>query len=79
LTENSSIKQPEPLTKAFFKDYLMLSKLRLSASVVGTTMIAYVLGVDKLGLTFSWTTLIALTVGGMFVVASSNGFNQIIE
>jgi len=79
LTENSSIKQPEPLTKAFFKDYLMLSKVRLSASVVGTTMIAYVLGVNKLDLTFSWTTLIALTVGGMFVVASSNGFNQIIE
>jgi heme o synthase len=37
------------------------------------------LGVNKLDLTFSWTTLIALTIGGMFVVASSNGFNQIIE
>jgi heme o synthase len=71
---------PEPLTKAFFKDYFMLIKFRLSSSVVGTTIIAYILGTFKLeGATFDWIKLLALALGGMFVVASSNGFNQVYE
>ncbi|MDP2175315.1 MAG: heme o synthase [Bacteroidota bacterium] len=71
---------PEPLTKAFFKDYLMLIKFRLSSSVVGTTIIAYILGTYKLdGVSFDWGKLLALALGGMFVVASSNGFNQVYE
>jgi heme o synthase len=71
---------PEPLTKAFFKDYFMLIKFRLSSSVVGTTIIAYILGTYKLdGVSFDWGKLLALALGGMFVVASSNGFNQVYE
>ncbi|MEZ4803927.1 MAG: heme o synthase [Bacteroidia bacterium] len=72
-------KTPEPLSKAFFKDYLMLSKFRLSVSVVGTTLIAYYLGTVKYGLIFDFMVLFGLCLGGMLVVAASNGFNQVIE
>lgn len=58
----------------------MLIKFRLSSSVVGTTIIAYILGTYKLdGVSFDWGKLLALALGGMFVVASSNGFNQVYE
>lgn len=70
---------PEPLSKAFFKDYMLLSKFRLSMSVVGTTLIAYFLGIDKTGLSVDWITVFGLSLGGMLVTASANGFNQIIE
>ncbi len=58
---------------------MMLSKFRLSSSVVGTTIIAYILSTYKLGLPFEWLKLFGLLVGGMLVVAASNGFNQVIE
>lgn len=57
----------------------MLSKFRLSVSVVGTTLIAYYLGISKNGLPFEFLEFFGLTVGGMLVVAASNGFNQIYE
>jgi len=73
------INAPKIFSKEFFKDYFLLTKFRLSASVVGTTMIAYILSVYKLNLDFSGTKLFGLTLGGMLVVAASNGFNQVIE
>ncbi len=76
-TEN--IIKPEPLSKAYFKDYFLLSKFRLSTTVVGTTLIAYFLGIYKIGISIDWMTVFGLAVGGMFVTASANGFNQIIE
>lgn len=57
----------------------MLSKFRLSISVVGTTMIAYYLGCSMTGMDFSWLKFFGLTLGGMLVVAASNGFNQVYE
>ena len=79
MTDSFSNTSPEPLSKAFFKDYLMLSKFRLSISVVGTTLIAYYLGVKMVGLMFDWLVCFGLGLGGMLVVAASNGFNQIYE
>ena len=79
MTEHSINKQPEQLSKAFFKDYFMLSKVRLSTSVVGTTLITYCLGVAKTAETFSGLKCFGLALGGMLVVAASNGFNQIYE
>jgi len=73
------IVKPEPLSKAYFKDYFQLSKFRLSTTVVGTTLIAYFLGINKTGLPIDWMTLFGLTIGGMLITASANGFNQIIE
>ncbi len=71
--------KPEPLSKAFFKDYMLLSKFRLSTTVVGTTIIAYFLGLNKTGLPVDWIVLFGLTLGGMLVTSSANGFNQIYE
>lgn len=79
LTESKPNFQPEPLSKEFFKDYMMLSKFRLSTSVVGTTLIAYFLGVQMLHMTFDWLKFLGLAVGGMLVVAAANGFNQVYE
>ena len=79
MTDSNINRQPEPLSKEFFKDYLMLSKFRLSTSVVGTTLIAYYLGNKMNGLPFDWMKLFGLAVGGMLVVAASNGFNQVYE
>lgn len=79
MTDSKTNIQPEPLTKAFFKDYLMLSKFRLSTSVVGTTLIAYYLGVSMNHLPGDWLKFFGLTLGGLLVVAASNGFNQVYE
>ncbi len=74
-----NIIKPEPLSKAYFKDYLQLSKFRLSTTVVGTTLIAYFLCIYKLGISIDWMVVFGLTVGGMFVTAAANGFNQVYE
>ncbi len=79
MTEPLNNTTPEPLSKAFFKDYMMLSKFRLSTTVVGTTLIAYYLGIEKNGLPFEGLKFFGLTIGGMLVVAASSGFNQIYE
>jgi heme o synthase len=76
---NSQITTPEPLSKQFFKDYFLLSKFRLSTTVVGTTLICYFLGIQKFGISISWTVVFGLTLGGMLVTAAANGFNQIWE
>ena len=57
----------------------MLSKVRLSTSVVGTTLIAYYLGVHMNHLSGDWLKFFGLSLGGMLVVAASNGFNQVYE
>jgi protoheme IX farnesyltransferase len=79
LTDHSTNKQPQQLSAAFFKDYFMLSKVRLSTSVVGTTLITYCLGVAKTSESFDALKCFGLALGGMLVVAASNGFNQIYE
>ncbi len=79
MTEQTFNTVPEPLSAAYFKDYFMLSKLRLSMSVVGTTLIAYYLGVKKVGLPFDNLQAFGLALGGLLVVAASNGFNQVYE
>lgn len=79
MTNLSAYTTPEPLSKALFKDYMMLSKFRLSTTVVGTTLIAYYLGVSKDQDSFSWLVFFGLALGGMLVTASANGFNQVIE
>lgn len=57
------------------KDYSQLAKLRLSSSVVFSSVAGYLLGVEEV----DYTTLFLLIVGGFFIVASSNGFNQVYE
>lgn len=80
MTDNKLHESPEPLSREYFRDYMMLSKFRLSTSVVGTTLIAYFMSVQiNSFLDFDWMKFFGLAVGGMLVVAASNGFNQIYE
>jgi protoheme IX farnesyltransferase len=50
-------------------------KFRLSATVVFSSAIGYLLGVDTVVL----SDLLLLLVGGILVTGSANGFNQIVE
>jgi protoheme IX farnesyltransferase len=50
-------------------------KFRLSATVVFSSAIGYLLGVD----TVVFSDLFLLLVGGILVTGSANGFNQIVE
>jgi protoheme IX farnesyltransferase len=65
----------QPVLKAKFTDYVQLTKLRLSFSVVFSASAGYLLGVDSV----SASVLVSLIIGGFLVVGASNGFNQIIE
>ena len=57
------------------KYYLQLLKFRLSITVVFSAAAGYLLGVDQ----FLIKDFIFLTIGGLFVTGSANGFNQILE
>jgi len=56
-------------------DILQLSKIRLTASVVFSAIAGFFIA----GGNIQSIDLLYLILGGFFVVASSNGFNQIIE
>jgi len=55
--------------------YAQLFKLKLTTFVVISAVFGYFIGVD----TFVFSELLWLIIGGFFVTASSNSFNQIIE
>src|SRR5699024_2489048 len=57
------------------KDFAEVTKVRLSISVVISSIAGYLLGAD----TISLTTLLLLGIGGYCMVGASNVFNQIIE
>ena len=69
--------QPQ-IKKSLYKDFVEITKARLSISVVVSTIAGYLLGfnVDK---PFQWSVLLLLIVGGYCMVGASNVFNQIIE
>ncbi|MBN4070092.1 protoheme IX farnesyltransferase [Olleya sp. AH-315-F22] len=56
-------------------DFKEITKIRLSLSVVFSSLAGYLLGAD----TVSFYTLVLLAFGGYFMVGASNAFNQIIE
>ncbi|WMI70341.1 heme o synthase [Mangrovimonas sp. YM274] len=58
-----------------FSDFKEITKIRLSVSVVFSSIAGYLLGAESIEL----TTLILLAFGGYFMVGASNAFNQIIE
>lgn len=65
--------QATPVT--FFRDFLEITKVRLSVSVVFSAIAGYLLGVDKIVL----LDVLLLVFGGYFMVGASNAYNQIIE
>ena len=56
-------------------DFKEITKVRLSVSVVFSSIAGYLLGVE----TVDYKTLLLLALGGYFMVGASNAFNQIIE
>ena len=69
-TQNSSVS-----VASVISDFKEITKIRLSVSVVFSSIAGYLLGVQ----TVDFTTLILLAFGGYFMVGASNAFNQIIE
>ena len=62
--------------KSKMADYSQLIKFRLTFTVVFSSILGYLLGVEG---EINWLLVSALALGGFLVVASSNGINQIIE
>ncbi|WP_109681363.1 heme o synthase [Xanthomarina spongicola] len=60
---------------SIISDFKEITKIRLSVSVVFSSLAGYLLGVE----TVDYKTLILLAFGGYFMVGASNAFNQIIE
>lgn len=64
--------------KSLYKDFVAITKARLSISVVVSTLAGYLLGFND-EQPFQWSVLLLLVVGGYCMVGASNVFNQIIE
>jgi protoheme IX farnesyltransferase len=60
---------------SIIRDFAEITKMRLSVSVVFSSIAGYLLGAE----TVSITTLLLLAIGGYLMVGASNAFNQIIE
>jgi len=71
LTEVTTLEK----SPSVFKNYIEITKPRLSIVVVFSSAAGYFLGAT----TYDWWTVLLLCVGGYFLVGSSNVFNQIIE
>ena len=64
-----------PKKISFYKNFLEITKVRLSVSVLFSSIAGYLLGADVV----NFTELILLCIGGYSMVGASNVYNQIIE
>lgn len=69
------ISQPYSFS-ARVQDYKQLTKISLSGLVVFSAVMGYLIAT---GSSFSWLSILLLSVGGFLVTGSSNAINQIIE
>jgi len=60
---------------SIISDFKEITKIRLSVSVVFSSIAGYLLGVQQV----DYVILLLLAFGGYFMVGASNAFNQIIE
>ncbi len=60
---------------SLIKEVIRLGKLRLSTSVVFSSVAGYILGFQE----FNWVHFFLLIIGGITVVAASNALNQMYE
>jgi len=58
-----------------WQDFKEITKMRLSISVVFSSVIGYFLGAYEI----DWMIVVLLAVGGYFMVGASNAFNQVLE
>ena len=66
------------IKNSLYKDFVEITKARLSISVVISTIAGYLLGFSQ-DQPFQWSVLLLLVLGGYCMVGASNVFNQIIE
>jgi len=64
------------LKSSKLKDYLLLVKMRLSLTVVFTSLLGYLIAA---GSQFSIHNFVMLALGGFLVTASANALNQVLE
>ena len=69
------VTQSHPVQQSRIKNFTEITKIRLSVSVVFSSVAGYLLGAD----TIDFYLLFLLCVGGYCMVGASNVFNQIIE
>lgn len=65
----------QTLTIPRWREYTALMKLRLSSSVVFSSVVGYLLGVSQVRA----VEIVILALGGILVTGAANAFNQIIE
>ena len=70
-----SVTQSTSVPQSFIKNFVEITKVRLSVSVVFSSVAGYLLGAD----TIDFMVLLLLCIGGYCMVGASNVFNQIIE
>jgi len=70
-----SITQSETIKPSLIRNFTEITKIRLSVSVVFSSVAGYLLAVDSI----DFYVLLLLSVGGYCMVGASNVFNQIIE
>ena len=63
------------ITVSPWQDFKEITKMRLSISVVFSSVIGYFLGAYEI----DWMIVVLLAVGGYFMVGASNAFNQVLE
>jgi protoheme IX farnesyltransferase len=78
---NSSIEQPiVPLaskpTRASWRDYLALTKLRLSLLVGFSAVLGYLMAATR---PYSVTQIVLFTISGLLITGAANAVNQVLE
>jgi len=71
----SKVSNSSTIKHSVISNFKEITKMRLSLSVVFSSLTGYLLGAD----TVSFYTLLLLAFGGYFMVGASNAYNQIIE
>ena len=72
---DTHIASSETITYSKAKSFFKLTKFTLSALVVFSAIITFFTVAEN----YNWTQVLAICLGGFFVTAAANGFNQIIE
>jgi protoheme IX farnesyltransferase len=70
-----SVTHPQSIVHSIIRNFTEITKLRLSVSVVFSSVAGYLLGADSI----DFYILFLLCVGGYCMVGASNVYNQIIE
>lgn len=78
LAEKSEIINSEVVNYSKIQDYIALGKFRLASLVVFSAALGYLIALSSLA-DFDWIDFTALILGGFFVTAASNAYNQIWE